>query len=117
MFNKNSPAFLYDPVLAGRVLRLIFGRLIFMSVIAFGGWWWVPGGYEFSWNIVPGGSRLFLPVTIALTAVYLIWLRFGRTLLWQVRLQFLVDTMLITWIVWDTGDLISPYITLYTILI
>ena len=87
MFNKNSPAFLYDPVLAGRVLRLIFGRLIFMSVIAFGGWWWVPGGYEFSWNIVPGGSRLFLPVTIALTAVYLIWLRFGRTLLWQVRLQ------------------------------
>ena len=117
MFNQNSPAFLYEPALARRMLRLIFGRLVFIMLIVIGGWWWVPGGTELSLDIVTKGANLFLPVTALLTAVYLIWLRFGRTLLWQVRAQFLLDTMLITWIVWQTGDLISPYITLYTILI
>jgi two-component system, NtrC family, sensor histidine kinase PilS len=35
----------------------------------------------------------------------------------QVRLQFLIDALLITWLVWKTGDLTSPYITLYIVLI
>ena len=28
MFRQNSPAFLYEPVLASRVLKLIIGRLV-----------------------------------------------------------------------------------------
>ncbi len=117
MFKQNSPAFLYEPALARRVLRLIFGRLAFAILIFVAGWWWEPSGTEFTLDVLSRSSILFLPVTAVLTAVYLFWLRFGRTLLWQVRAQFLIDTMLITWIVWQTGDLISPYITLYTILI
>jgi two-component system sensor histidine kinase PilS (NtrC family) len=36
---------------------------------------------------------------------------------WQVRSQFFLDALLITWIVWRTGDLTSPYVTLYIVLI
>lgn len=117
MFNRNSPAFLYEPVLANRVVKLIFGRLALVMLIVLGGWWLGPGGSEVSLNIAPQESKFLLPVVIALTAAYLVWLRFGRTLLPQVRAQLLIDAMLVTWIVWETGDLISPYITLYTILI
>jgi two-component system sensor histidine kinase PilS (NtrC family) len=117
MFTQTSPVFLYEPVLANRVVKLIFGRLVLVTLIVLGGWWLGPGGSEVSLNIAPQAFNLLLPATVALTAAYLAWLRFGRSLLLQVRVQFLVDTILVTGIVWETGDLISPYITLYTILI
>src|ERR1043166_5983620 len=114
---KNSPAFLYEPILAGRVLKLIAGRLAFITVLVVGGWLWNPSSTELSLNIVPKGSILLLPIVAGLTVVYLGWLRFGRTLLGQLRTQFFIDTILVTSIVWQSGDFISPYITLYTILI
>lgn len=108
---------MYEPILANRVLKLIVARLIIVILIVLSGWWLGPGGSEVSLNIAPQGVKLFLSVTVALTVAYFFWLRFGRALLLQVRVQFILDTILITWIVWETGDLISPYITLYTILI
>ena len=67
MFKKTSPAFLYEPVLANRVVKLIFGRLILITLIVLGGWWLGPGGTEVSINAAPLGAKLLLPVTAALT--------------------------------------------------
>jgi two-component system sensor histidine kinase PilS (NtrC family) len=117
MFRRNSPAFLYDPVLAKRILKLIIGRFLFVTLIFFGGWWWGQAGSDAWFESIPKGSILFLPVIAILTSIYSLWLRFGRTLLWQIRAQFAVDAILVTSIIWQTGGLISPYITLYTILI
>ncbi|MDQ3087963.1 MAG: hypothetical protein M3Q78_05130 [Acidobacteriota bacterium] len=36
---------------------------------------------------------------------------------WQIRVQFLTDMLLITWLVWRTGTASSPYIMLYIVLI
>jgi two-component system sensor histidine kinase PilS (NtrC family) len=54
---------------------------------------------------------------VVLTAIYAIWLRLRGAIVWQARLQFLIDAILITWLVRGTGDLVSPYITLYIFLI
>jgi len=108
---------LYEPALARRVLKLIFGRLILVILAVLGGWWLGPGVSEVSLDLAPQGANLLLPVAVGLTALYLLWLRVGRTLVWQVRVQFFIDSVLITWLVWATGDLISPYVALYTILI
>jgi len=116
MFRQNAPAFLYEPVLASRLLKLIIGRLLFVTLIFIGGWWWNELGPELSENFSKG-TVLFLPLVAILTCAYAFWLRFGRTLLWQVRVQFFIDVILVTWVVWHTGGLISPYVTLYTILI
>src|ERR1041384_2554913 len=56
-------------------------------------------------------------VSIGLTVVYFLLLNLSKAVLWQIRGQFIVDTLLITWLVWRTGDLTSPYITLYIVLI
>ncbi|HZH33932.1 MAG TPA: ATP-binding protein [Pyrinomonadaceae bacterium] len=40
-----------------------------------------------------------------------------KSLLILAGLQFLADVFLITWLVWTTGDVRSPYATLYTVLI
>ena len=117
MVYKTSPAFLYEPTLANRVLTLIFGRFLLISLVVLSGWWLGQGASEVSLTVSPRVPQLLLPIAGALTAGYLLWLRFGRTLLRQVRVQFAIDILLVTWIVWVTGDLISPYITLYTVLI
>ena len=117
MFNQKSPAYLYDPALAAKVWWLIIGRLTLIFLIVLGGWWW---GQSSSGNSLAGFSlrpSLFLLAAVVLTTFYVLWLRFGRTLLWHIRTQFLIDTLLITWLVWETGDFISPYVTLYIMLI
>ncbi|MFN3330207.1 MAG: two-component system sensor histidine kinase NtrB, partial [Pyrinomonadaceae bacterium] len=37
--------------------------------------------------------------------------------LWQTRIQLAVDLILITWLVWQTGDIGSPYVALYMVVI
>lgn len=88
------------------------------------GHWWRIG--EFG-NFVSGASSesqrtveglfLFLTAALALTALYAFLLRFAGSESWLVRVQFLIDTALITWLIWLTGDLASPYVTLYIVLV
>jgi len=117
MFRSTSPAYSIDPILARKVWGLIFGRLSLILLIVLAGWWWVYSGPQLSLSSIQNELGLLFLVSIALTVVYVFWLKFSRTLLWHVRAQFLIDAILITWLVWETGDLISPYITLYIILI
>ena len=65
----------------------------------------------------PDGLLLLFAVTFALSIFYYVALRWGPAPLWQVRVQFAVDIVSITWLVVNTGDIISPYVTLYVVLI
>ncbi len=42
---------------------------------------------------------------MGLTIVYFFVLRLNNNYDWQVRVQFVIDACLITWLVWKTGDL------------
>ncbi len=100
-----------------RVRLLVFGRLALTLLIFFGSLWWVDSFASFRLEIIPSGLAALFVLTVAASALYLAGLSWGRRVAWQVRAQFVVDAFLITWLVRGTGDLISPYITLYIFLI
>lgn len=97
--------------------RLIFGRL-FLILLLFGvSWIWYGGLAEGATYRFPEGPVLIFVVSLVLSVFYYGFLSLGRFVQWQVRLQLLIDTLLITWLVSLTGELSSPFITLYIVVI
>ncbi len=56
-------------------------------------------------------------VWLFLAVLYLLALRFLNQLLTQIAVQLIIDAVMVSWLVWATGDVRSPYITFYTVLI
>jgi two-component system, NtrC family, sensor histidine kinase PilS len=106
-----------DANLANRILTLIVGRLFVIFLLLVAAWVWNAGFAKLSLDDFPRGLFLVFVASVGLTILYFVLLRFSRNLVAQLRIQFLLDAVLITWLVWRTGDLNSPYITLYTVLI
>ena len=107
-----------DPTLVRKVQGLIAGRLALMFLLLLASWWWTnsfPAAAAL--ENFPSGLALFFLGSIALSCVYYLVLRIYNNLLLQMRVQFLIDILFVTGLVWQTGDLLSPYITLYIILI
>jgi len=52
-------------------------------------------------------------LTLAYCSARLLWKNF----LIQARFQFLADVLLVTWLVWTTGNVSSPYAALYVVII
>jgi two-component system sensor histidine kinase PilS (NtrC family) len=100
-----------------QVQTLIIGRLIVIFLLLVTSWIWYSGGFVISFDTFPQGPLLVFIVSIGLTTVYFLLSRLSKRVMWQIRAQFLIDSFLITWLVWKTGDLTSPYITLYIVLI
>ncbi len=100
-----------------KVQTLIVGRLMVVFLLLVTSWIWYSGRLEISFEQFPQGLFLVLIVAVGLTIIYFLFLRLSKRLDWQIWTQFLVDAALITWLVWNTGDLSSPYITLYIVLI
>ncbi|MEP6922943.1 MAG: ATP-binding protein [Pyrinomonadaceae bacterium] len=78
------------------------------------------------WNgeNLPASSKAFLHVPqiifviwFLLAILYLLALKFIKHLQVQIAVQMVIDGLLMSWLVWATGDVRSPYITLYTVLI
>ena len=59
----------------------------------------------------------FIFFVATLTAAYTLAHRFPRTRLFQVRLQIAVDIFLVTWLVWNSSVIQSPYTALYIVII
>ena len=102
--------------------KLAVGRICALFLLMAASWFW--NGVSF-----PNSAREFtqpplLIFTIALLLAFGYW---AALVLWkiesttklsaQLTAQFITDAVLITWLVWATGDVKSPYITLYTVLI
>ncbi|MEO8043191.1 MAG: ATP-binding protein [Acidobacteriota bacterium] len=100
-----------------KLQTLIVGRLIVIFLLLVTSWIWYSGSVQLTLDDFPEGPFLVFVVSVGLTAVYFLLSRIWRSFEVQVRAQFLIDALLITWLVWKTGDLTSPYITLYIVLI
>ncbi len=100
-----------------RIQTLIIGRLMVIFLLLVTSWFWSSGTLRLSLQDFPQGLFLVFLISVGLTIVYFFLLRLSKSFAWQIRFQFLLDALLITWLVWRTGDLTSPYITLYIVLI
>lgn len=99
-----------------RVRLLILGRMALICLILAVSWVWTYS-YLDSAGDLPVYLFQLLVVSSVLTAAYLIALGRDIQLKWQVRAQFVIDILMVTWFVAETGALISPYITLYIFVI
>jgi two-component system sensor histidine kinase PilS (NtrC family) len=109
---KNS-----ESKLSQRVFTLIIGRLLIVLLLLVGAWIWNSGFAKMSLTEYPQGLLYVFVASVGFTICYFVLWRFNKNSANQLRFQFLVDAFLITWLVWRTGDISSPYITLYTVLI
>jgi two-component system sensor histidine kinase PilS (NtrC family) len=89
--------------------------VIFLLLVA--SWIWNSGQLKLSFEDLPRGFFLVFVISVGLAVVYFFVLRLNENYRLQIWFQFLLDALLITWLVWHTGSLSSPYITLYIVLI
>ena len=116
IWTKNPPPADSDN-LAGKLNGLIFGRIALIFLLLLVNWWWNTSYLQLKEENFPGGLFLIFMTSLGLTVPYLFLRRFNANLPFQVRAQFTIDIILITGIIWQTGDMVSPYVTLYIILI
>ena len=117
MFSLNDNMLGANGTLAQRVQTLVIGRLVVIFLLLVTSWIWSSGSAQFTLQSIPQSPLLVFIISVGLTVVYFFLLRISSDLNWQIRAQFIVDSLLITWLVWRTGDMTSPYITLYIVLI
>jgi two-component system, NtrC family, sensor histidine kinase PilS len=94
------------------VIRLIVSLLLLLST-ALWEWKW-PSGLNSS--LRHDMMKIVFSV-ILLSLTYSFILRLSTRLELQARIQLLIDVLLVTWIVWLTGNAHSPYVVLYTAVI
>lgn len=111
---KNGAANL---ALLQRLQTLVIGRLVVIFLLLATVWFWSSGALRLSFEKFPQKLFPLFVISVGLTIVYFFLLRISRNFGWQIRLQFFLDAVLITWLVWRTGDLTSPYVTLYIVVI
>jgi two-component system sensor histidine kinase PilS (NtrC family) len=104
--------------LAPRLLWLVVGRLLAAILLLLLSAMWAQErfGSAASGNALRGALPIFLCV-VALTLLYVLGLRFFGRLQYQAGGQLFADVLLVTWLVWVTGDVYSPYVALYVITI
>src|SRR4029079_13249778 len=56
-------------------------------------------------------------IVAGLTVLYALARTFSKALLLQARVQFVIDIILVTWLVWTTDVIHSPYIAIYIVVI
>lgn len=99
--------------LAQKLWWLILGRLAAALLLFFARVAWVHGSGHRAWpQMLPA-----LLIVCALSIVYALAHQLSRSLLLQARIQFVVDIILATWLVWSTDVIHSPYIALYIVII
>ena len=59
----------------------------------------------------------FTTIVSCLTIFYVLIYRLSRKILFQARFQLSVDVLLVTWLVWNSNVIQSPYIALYILII
>ncbi|HXD31638.1 MAG TPA: ATP-binding protein [Pyrinomonadaceae bacterium] len=94
---------------------LILGRILGAILLLWAGSLWTRGivrGHG-TWR---SGATILVAVAV-LTLVYALARRFSTALVFQTRIQFIIDIFLVTWLVWLTNDAHSPYTALYIVII
>lgn len=101
-------------LLGRRLWWLILGRLLTALLLLWAGALWPRNNVNHEW----WRNRLSVLFVVAgLTVIYSLAHRFASFLVSQARVQFIVDILLVTWLVWLTKSVHSPYTTLYIVII
>ena len=100
-----------------RLWWLIAGRAAITLLVLLAGAVWARGTFAAN---VPDSIQAIKPLVVVVTvltlvysAAHLIWKNYQ----FQARIQFLGDVLLVTWLVWITGAVRSPYTALYIVVI
>lgn len=117
MNSLDEKVFPANAKIAQRIQMLIIGRLFVIFFLLVASWLWNSGDLKLSYENFPRSFFVAFVASVGLTLVYFTFFWLSKKFEWQIRLQFFLDALLITWLVWRTGDVTSPYITLYIILI
>ena len=95
-----------------RLWWLILGRLVAALFLFFTRLIWVRGNSQLISEMIPPLFFVF-----GLTAAYSLAHRFTSSLSLQARIQILMDILLVSWLVWQTDVIHSPYIALFIVII
>ena len=93
---------------------LIAGRLVTALLLSVVGTLWTSTG-EASPSI--NKSLGLLTIVACLTILYALIFRLSKNILPQARFQLAVDVLLVTWLVWHSNVIQSPYIAIYILII
>ena len=93
---------------------LIAGRLATAIVLSVVGTLWTIAG-ETSRSI--DKSLSLITIVACLTILYALILRLSKNILFQARFQLAVDVLLVTWLVWNSNTIQSPYVAIYILII
>src|SRR5215204_5721256 len=93
---------------------LIAGRLVTALLLSVVGILWTTSG-QASQSI--NKSLGLLTIVACLTIAYALIFRLSRNILFQSRFQLAVDVLVVTWLVWNSNVVQSPYVALYILLI
>src|SRR5262245_25371154 len=100
-----------------RLWWLIFGRASIALLVLLAGAVWARGTFAANLPASLHSIKPLIFVVVALTLLYsaahIIW----KNYLLQARFQFFGDVLLVTWLVWITGAVRSPYTALYNVVI
>lgn len=113
----NEKFFSIESKLTQKIQTLIIGRLLVIFLLLVASWFWQSGQLNLSFENFPQGLFLVFLISVGLTIIYFFAFRFNKNYEWQIRSQLFLDALLVTWLVWRTGDITSPYITLFIVLI
>lgn len=102
-----------DPNLGRKLWWLILGRLAVAILLLALSFW---TGNTTSEELWPKALPI-LSFVLTLTVAYSLAHRFKRTRPFQVRVQIAVDIGLVTWLVWNSYVIQSPYTALYIVII
>ena len=93
---------------------LIVGRLLTAVVLSVVATVWIRAGES---QPTLQKSLFLLTIVACLTIVYGLLFRLSKNILMQARFQLAVDVFLVTWLVWNSDVIQSPYIALYIVII
>ncbi|HEU0252789.1 MAG TPA: histidine kinase dimerization/phospho-acceptor domain-containing protein, partial [Pyrinomonadaceae bacterium] len=93
---------------------LIAGRLATALVLSIFGTIWTRTG-ESPQTLTK--SIGLVTIVACLTILYALIFRLSKNILFQARFQLAIDVLLVTWLVWDSSAIQSPYIALYILII
>ncbi len=93
---------------------LIAGRLATALLLSVFSTIWTSGG-EVPQSI--NKSLGLVTIVAGLTIFYSLIFRLSKSILFQARFQLAVDVLLVTWLVWNSNVIQSPYLALYILII
>ncbi|HEY3103116.1 MAG TPA: ATP-binding protein [Pyrinomonadaceae bacterium] len=100
-----------------RLWWLIAGRAAVAVLVLLAGAVWARGTFAANVGDSLQSIKPLVLVVALLTLVYSVAHILWKNYLLQARFQFLVDVLLVSWLVWITGAVRSPYTALYIVVI